>query len=145
MLYYEELRLSILKLVTRETIQKIKTWYGKESRYPTAVCPLPDEEEITVLESAAKCCGYSLYISHNCKEVWPDFVANHFAQKSPTNPPPGGGGEIMRMTSLSPYYLGQWSETLLTPVWGIHPSSTMLHLQLYAILIIKSWTISTWL
>lgn len=144
MLYYEELRLSILKLVTRETIQKIKTWYGKESRYPTAVCPLPDEEEITVLESAAKCCGYSLYISHNCKEVWPDFVANHFAQKSPTNLP-GGGGEIMRMTSLSPYYLGQWSETLLTPVWGIHPSSTMLHLQLYAILIIKSWTISTWL
>lgn len=45
----------------------MKTSYGKDSRYPTDVCPLPDEGEITVLESATKCSGYSSYVSHTCR------------------------------------------------------------------------------
>lgn len=52
------------------------------------VCPPPDEKEIIALESAATCCGYSVYTYHTpAKEKCPDFRANSFPQKSPTNLP----------------------------------------------------------
>lgn len=54
------------------------------------VCPPADEKQIIALESATKCCGYSLYTSHTWQRenvlIWGQTI-------SPRNPPQTSLGE----------------------------------------------------